>query len=97
MPSQIPPALRGIPNLGPATAGDLKRLGISELEQLRGRDPDRLYERLCALDGTQHDPCVRDVFAALIDQAAGRPAKPWYHYSRIRKAQPPRRRAHNNA
>jgi hypothetical protein len=95
MANAIPPALRGIPNIGPATAGDLRRLGITELEQLRGRDPDRLYERLCAIDGVRHDPCARDVFAALVDQAAGRPAKPWFHYSRIRKANPARRR-HNN-
>ncbi|HEX9816575.1 MAG TPA: helix-hairpin-helix domain-containing protein [Candidatus Thermoplasmatota archaeon] len=83
----IPPSLRGIPNVGPATALDLQRLGFGRLEELRGKDPDQLYELLCRIDGVKHDICVRDVFAALIDQAAGRPAKPWWHYSRRRLAQ----------
>ena len=89
----IPPSLRGIPNLGPATAMDLQRLGVDRLEELRGKDPDQLYDRLCRIDGVKHDICVRDVFAALVDQAQGRRAKPWWHYSRRRLAQGPRRRA----
>jgi hypothetical protein len=82
----IPPPLRGIPNLGPATALDLQRLGFNELGELRGKNPDALYDKLCRIDGVTHDICVRDVFAALVDQASGRPAKPWWHYSRRRLA-----------
>lgn len=82
----IPPALRGIPNLGPATALDLQRLGVGRLDELRTKDPDQLYDHLCRIDGVKHDICVRDVFAALVDQANGRPAKPWWHYSRRRLA-----------
>ena len=82
----IPPALRGIPNVGPATALDLQRLGVERLEELRTKDPDELYDNLCRIDGVKHDICVRDVFAALVDQAKGRPAKPWWHYSRRRLA-----------
>lgn len=86
MQKTIPPSLRGIPNLGPATALDLQRLGFDQLHDLRGKDPDQLYHTLCRIDGVKHDICVRDVFAALVDQANGRPAKPWWHYSRRRLA-----------
>lgn len=86
LPKTIPPCLRGIPNIGPATALDLQRLGYERLEDLRGEDADRLYDRLCRTDGVQHDICVRDVFAALIDQANGRRPRPWWHYSRRRLA-----------
>lgn len=82
----IPPSLRGIPNVGPATALDLQRLGFDRLEELRGKNPEKLYDQLCRMDGVKHDICVRDVFAALVDQANGRPAKPWWMYSRRRLA-----------
>ena len=35
--------LRAIPNVGPAPADDLIRLGITRLEDLAGRDSDELY------------------------------------------------------
>ena len=33
---------------------------------LAGQDPEALYERLCALDGVRHDPCLLDVFTAIV-------------------------------
>ncbi len=77
--------LRAIPNVGPATAGDLIRLGITRPEEATERDPDEMYRALCALDGVRHDPCVRDVFAAVVAYANGEPAQPWWVYSRLRK------------
>lgn len=78
--------LQQIPNVGPATAGDLRRLGITEVAQLAGRDPQALYEELSRLTGVRQDPCVRDVFAAAVDFADGKPARPWWEYSRERLA-----------
>jgi predicted flap endonuclease-1-like 5' DNA nuclease len=77
--------LQTIPNVGPAVADDLVRLGIRSLDELAKQDPDEMYERLCELDGKRHDPCVRDVFAAITDYARGGEAKPWWEYSRLRK------------
>lgn len=77
--------LQTIPNVGPAVADDLVRLGIRNLEDLAQQDPDDMYRRLCELDGKRHDPCVRDVFAAITDFARGGVAKPWWEYSRLRK------------
>jgi hypothetical protein len=79
-------ALTSIPNVGPAIARKLERLGIHEPADLRGQDADELFERLCALDGRRHDPCLLDTFHAAVDVADGKPARPWWEYSRERKA-----------
>ena len=78
--------LRAIPNVGPAMARDLIKLGIARLDDAAGRDPDELYRRLCALDGVRHDPCVRDVFAAVVAHANGEEARPWWAFTPERKA-----------
>jgi hypothetical protein len=72
--------------VGPVIAGDLIRLGITRLEDLAGRDPDQLYEALCALDGRRHDPCMRDVFSAVVSYADGEEARPWWAFTPARKA-----------
>jgi hypothetical protein len=78
--------LTAIPNVGPAIARILQRLGIDSLDDLRGQDGEELYARLCALDGHGHDPCLLDTFVAVVDYADGGPARPWWEYSREREA-----------
>lgn len=78
--------LREIPNVGPRMAEDLLKLGVSRLEDAAGRDPDEMYHELCALDAKRHDPCVRDVFAAVVSHAEGHPARPWWEFTPERKA-----------
>ncbi|MEK7422710.1 MAG: helix-hairpin-helix domain-containing protein, partial [Actinomycetota bacterium] len=55
------PIRRGAPGVGPATAGDLLRLGITDLRQLKRRSAYRLYDALCRLDGPRHAPSVIDL------------------------------------
>lgn len=78
--------LMSIPNIGPAVARKLGRLGIAGLEDLRDRDPNELFERLCGLDGLRHDPCLLDTFVAAVSYANGDDARPWWEFSRERKA-----------
>jgi nucleotidyltransferase/DNA polymerase involved in DNA repair len=78
--------LTKIPNIGPAVARKLSRLGIKRPDDLRDRDPDALFDQLCALDGHQHDPCLLDTFVAAVSYANGGPARPWWEFSRERKA-----------
>jgi hypothetical protein len=78
--------LRALPNVGPEIARKLTRLGIQGVDDLRGRDPERLFRELEALDGRRHDPCLLDTFVAVVEYANGGPARPWWHYSRERKA-----------
>jgi hypothetical protein len=78
--------LQSIPNVGPAVARKLERLDVASVADLRGGDGEELFERLCALDGQRHDPCLLDTFVAAVDYANGAPPRPWWEYSRERKA-----------
>jgi hypothetical protein len=78
--------LTSVPNIGPAVARKLQRLGLQQAGDLRGRDPQELYDRLCALDRQRHDPCLLDTFVAAVAFADGGPARPWWEFSRERKA-----------
>jgi hypothetical protein len=79
--------LRAIPNVGSKMAAELVKLGVTRLEDAAGRDPDEMYHELCAIDAKRHDPCVRDVFAAVVSYADGGPARPWWEFTPERKAQ----------
>jgi methyl coenzyme M reductase subunit D len=74
-----------LPNVGPATALDLVRLGIFESKALKSQTSDKMYAKLCKIDGVRHDPCVIDVFASLVAYANGAPARPWWYYTPERK------------
>lgn len=74
-----------MPNVGPATADDLLRLGITAPEDLIGRDSQVLYDTLCQIDGVRHDPYMLDVFTAVIAYAEGGPPTPWYDFTPARK------------
>jgi hypothetical protein len=78
-------SLLDLPNVGPATAGDLKLLGITKPEQLVGLDAYAMHERLCVLTKVKHDPCVIDVFLSLVHFANGGKPKPWWDFTAQRK------------
>ena len=65
--------LQEIPGVGPSIAGDLRLLGITQVSQLKRRDPERLYRRLCELTNSRQDPCVLYSFRCAI-YAARTPA-----------------------
>ncbi len=79
--------LTDLPNVGPATAGDLIRLGYENPSDLKGADPVELYERLCRITGQRHDPCVLDVFMSITSFLAGGTPKHWREYTAQRKRQ----------
>jgi hypothetical protein len=79
-------ALEQLPNIGPALAADLRLIGIQEPKDLRGKDAFVLYQRLCAITGQRHDPCVLDTFMAATDFMGGAPAAPGWAYTAQRKA-----------
>jgi hypothetical protein len=72
-------------NVGPATQSDLTLLGITTIAQLARRHPDELYEKLCQLTRAKHDPCVWDVFAAIIHEAQTGEKTPWWQWTPVRK------------
>jgi len=78
--------LRLLMNVGPAVQDDLNLLGITTISQLSQAHPDELYARLQKITGCRHDPCVWDVFAAIIHEANTGEKIPWWHWTKIRKA-----------
>jgi hypothetical protein len=84
--SQRTKQLQTIPNIGPAMAQDLLRLGVTRPEDLVGRDAVEMYEDLCRLDGRRHDPCVEDTFASAVFFANTGERRPWWSFTPERKA-----------
>jgi hypothetical protein len=62
--------LQEIPGVGKSIAQDLWELGIHRVADLKGRDPEKLYERRCAQVGTRIDPCLLYVFRGAIYYAS---------------------------
>ncbi len=58
--------LRVIPGVGPRTAEDLWALGFRAVDELRGVDPEELYQRLQVLAGGPVDRCMLYVFRCAV-------------------------------
>lgn len=68
--------LRRIPGVGVTIAQDLRDLGIHRVEDLRGADPQVLYDRLCALAGMHVDRCMLYVLRCAVYYASEFPHDP---------------------
>ena len=77
--------LEELPNVGRATAADLRLIGIEHPRELTGKDPFALYDALCAATGTRHDPCVIDVFMSAVHFMDKGEALPWWSFTSERK------------
>ena len=77
--------LEELPNIGKAIAGDLRLVGIQQPRDMIGKDPYQLYDDLCNATGEKHDPCVLDVFLAVVDFMEGGEPVPWWEFTAERK------------
>jgi hypothetical protein len=70
--------------VGPSIAGDLRGLGIRRVEDLKGRDPERLYARSNVLRGEVQDRCLLYVFRCAVYFATTRRPDPellkWWNW-----------------
>jgi hypothetical protein len=62
---------------------------MKSVNQLKARDADGLYRRMCEISGERQDPCVLDTYRCAIEQARD-PNLPdeqrdWWYWSRLRK------------
>ncbi|HEV8042561.1 MAG TPA: helix-hairpin-helix domain-containing protein [Bryobacteraceae bacterium] len=55
-----------IPGVGPSIARDLRSLGIHQVTDLRGRNPELLYSELCRKIGQHVDRCVLYTFRCAV-------------------------------
>lgn len=76
--------LQQIPGVGPSLARDLIDLGYSHVAQLRGLDPEQMYQALCALRGVHIDRCVLYVFRCAVYYASNSVHEPellkWWNW-----------------
>ncbi|MFA6471257.1 MAG: helix-hairpin-helix domain-containing protein [Candidatus Latescibacterota bacterium] len=77
--------LEQIPNIGHASANDLRLIGVSHPQDLIGRDPYDMYRELCRKTRKRQDPCVIDVFISAVRFMEGEPERPWWAYTSERK------------
>ena len=62
--------LEQIPGVGKSIAEDLRQLGIASVRQLKGKDPEKLYRRLCRFRASPVDRCVLYVFRCAVYYAS---------------------------
>jgi hypothetical protein len=82
--------LQDLISVGPAIVRDFELMGIRSVAELRRRNPEKLFEKLCRVTGKAQDICCLDVFRAAVAQARD-PRLPaeqcqWWYWSRQRKA-----------
>lgn len=72
-----------IPNVGKNTKEDLINIGIHCMEDLKGKDPEKLYQADCQYKGYKEDRCQLYVFRAAVYYAENNDHDPeklkwWY-------------------
>lgn len=77
--------LTDLPNIGKTVANDLKKIGITSPDQLKGQDPYDLYVRFCTAFGEKQDPCMLDVLMSITDFMDGAEPRVWWDYTSERK------------
>ena len=58
--------LRQIPGVGKKIEKYLMNLGYVKLEDLKGQDPEEMYERDCILKGFKEDRCLLYVYRVAV-------------------------------
>jgi hypothetical protein len=76
--------LSRIPGVGPSLAADLYLVGIRDVAELRGRNPESLYADLCREVGCHVDRCVLYTFRCAVYYASAAAPEPemlkWWNW-----------------
>ncbi len=67
--------LRKIPGVGVSIANDLWNIGITSIAQLKGKDPQDIYDASNKFAGMVQDPCLLYVFRCAVYYAETPEAK----------------------
>ena len=83
-----------IPGIGKSLAIDLRDLGYRQVSDLRGEDPQKMYDRLMRIRGSHQDRCVLYVFRCAVyfaDRKKHDPEKlKWWSWSDANLSRPAR-------
>jgi len=76
--------LSRIPGVGPSIAADLYLLGIRDVAELRGRNPEVLYAEFCREVGQHVDRCLLYTFRCAVYYASAATPEPemlkWWNW-----------------
>lgn len=76
--------LQQIPGVGKRIAQDMWDIGIRSIGQLKGQDPENLYERLCKRKASPVDRCVLYIFRCAVYYASNTDHEPellnWWNW-----------------
>jgi len=62
--------LRQIPGVGESIAEDLWALGVRSKNDLKGKNPEKMYSNLCSLSGKKIDRCMLYVLRCAVYYAS---------------------------
>ena len=83
-PRSVIANLSRIPGVGPSIGADLYLLGIREVAELRGRNPETLYASFCREVGQRVDRCLLYVFRCAVYYASAAAPDPemlkWWNW-----------------
>ena len=86
--------LQTIPGIGKSLAVDLRDLGYQRVADLKGEDPQQMYERLMRIRGGHQDRCVLYVFRCAVYFASrtkhDAESLKWWNWSDANLARPVR-------
>jgi hypothetical protein len=76
--------LERIPGIGPQMARDLYDLGFQKVDELRGQDPEAMYQQLMVIRGQHVDRCVLYAFRCAVYFSSNREHDPellkWWNW-----------------
>ena len=73
-----------IPGVGPSIAQNLRHIGITTVDQLKGKEPERLYQQLCDFKAQPVDRCMLYVLRCAVYYASTDDPRPellkWWNW-----------------
>ena len=63
---QVIKELQIIPGIGKSIAEDLYNIGIRKVSDLKGKSPEKLYDKSNKLAGVRQDPCLLYTFRCAV-------------------------------
>jgi len=76
--------LTQIPGIGKSIANDLINIGITKVDSLKGKDPQKLYEKSNKYAGVVQDRCLLYVFRCAVYYASNKKHEPeklkWWNW-----------------
>ena len=84
-PRRVPERLEDLPNIGRSIAADLRKIGIRLPVDLQERKPLEVYNKLEAVMGSRHDPCVLYTLLSVEHYFSKGEITPWWNFTKAGK------------